>query len=87
MVSGEHYTTLSLVLPLYQKLLHHIKSEIEATDTNDIFREAIGAALVKIQRYHEKTTVTAIVATVLDPRFKTYFFFVFFLFWKRKLLH
>ncbi len=52
-------------------LLHHIKSEMEATDWRDTFYEAIGAALTKIQRYHEKTIVTSIIATVLDPRFKT----------------
>lgn len=70
LISGDSYSTLSLVVPLFNILLDHI-TEWMTTKTNpeDNLHRSTVAALAKISKYYNLTSDCFTICTVLDPRF------------------
>ncbi len=66
--------SLSLVLPLYNKLLAHLK-RWSTEETHSIeSRQGAEAATLKIKKYYTRLTEVYLVSTVLDCRLKVGYF-------------
>jgi len=73
-IEGFKYPTLSLVLPLYNKLLAHLK-RWSTEETHSIeSRQGAEAATLKIKKYYTRLTEVYLVSTVLDCRLKVGYF-------------
>lgn len=62
------------MVPLYNKLLDFLEVWAEDKTHSPTSKEAATAALAKITKYCEKTTMVYLVCTILDPRFKIQYF-------------
>lgn len=74
-VCGDTYPTLSLVAPMYNKLLGHLQAWMEMkTKPGEPLHNSIVAAKAKITNYFNLTSDAFTICTVLDPRlgFKYY---------------
>lgn len=69
-VCGDNYPTLSLVVPMYNKLLTHLDiwMRVQTNPSEPLHRSAV-AAYEKITTYYNLTSDSYTVCTVLDPRF------------------
>ena len=69
-VCGDNYPTLSLVVPMYNKLLTHldIRMRVQTNPSEPLHKSAV-AAYEKITTYYNLTSDSYTVCTVLDPRF------------------
>lgn len=71
MVCGDTYPSLSMVVPLYNKLMDHLKLwMLKKTNPQDTLHRAVVAANAKIAQYYDLTSDCYTISTVLDPRFK-----------------
>ena len=69
LICGEKYSTLSLVVPLYNKLIDHLRLWMNSKTTpGERLHNSTVAALEKITRYYNVTSDCYTVCTVLDPR-------------------
>ena len=73
MTCGEKYPTLSLLVPLYNKLLDHIDYWLRLkTKPGEAFHNAVVATKTKITQYYNTTTDCFTIAIVL--RFNLYYY-------------
>lgn len=73
-IEGFKYPTLSLVIPLYNKLMDTTEDlSMDFTKSTES-RRAARLAFDKLINYYDKTTPLYLVATVLDPRLKLVYF-------------
>jgi len=69
LICGDKYSTLSLVVPLYNKLIDHLRLWMNSKTTpGERLHNSTVAALEKITRYYNVTSDCYTVCTVLDPR-------------------
>lgn len=74
MISGEKYVTMSLIVPLYDKLMSHCESFLaKCTEESDLSR-GVKACFEKLKEYHKKLSIVYTFATILDPRFNLSYF-------------
>ena len=69
LMCGEKYSTLSLVVPLYNKLIDHLRLWMNSkTTAGERLHNSTVAAEEKITSYYNVTSDCYTVCTVLDPR-------------------
>ena len=69
-ICADTYPTLSLVVPMYNKLLNHLDSWMkDKTTPGEALHKSAVAANEKIYNYYNLTSDSYTVCTVLDPRF------------------
>ncbi|KAF7360904.1 Dimer-Tnp-hAT domain-containing protein [Mycena sanguinolenta] len=61
--------TLPWVIPMYEKMLEHLREHVSNNDLSLSLREAVGAGLTKLEEYYEKACGCQfnVIATVLHP--------------------
>jgi len=75
MVCAEKYPTISLVTPIYNKLLEHVNHWIvERCVYGDKLHKAAVSSWEKLNKYYCKIPICVTIATVLDPRFNLSFY-------------
>lgn len=76
MMSGEKYTTLSLVLPSFYELFNFVECSLEDKETATELLNALKAAKKALIKYYDylKESSLYVQAVLLDPRFKKTFF-------------
>ncbi len=78
--SSDKYPSLSVVVPLYNSLLDHVKSYLEENtcDNSNDFESAMFHAAENcskvLLRYYDTTSDACTIATVLDPRLKVEYY-------------
>jgi hypothetical protein len=72
-VSGDQYSTLGSVIPLYNLILDDLEDAKDSAKHESV-REAAGAAYEKFLKYYQKTSWELCAVTVFDPRFKFQYF-------------
>jgi len=71
MVCGETYPSISLIVPLYNKLMDHLRLwMVEKSIPSEALHRSIVSANAKIIDYYNLTRDCYTISTVLDPRFK-----------------
>ena len=71
LVCADKFATLSLVVPLYNKILSHSEEWMKSRTTpGEALHCSTIAAFAKITNYYNVTSDCFTVSTVLDPRFK-----------------
>ena len=73
-MSGSIYPTLSLAVPLFNSLLDHIKDTESAYDSEQAIYKAAEKSKKKLLEYYNKTNDAYLVATILDPRLKMWYY-------------
>jgi len=68
--SGEHYSTLHNVLPIYEVVHQHFTKVKENAAADSILHKAASSALEKLEKYYDKLSPLGICTTVLDPHQK-----------------
>ena len=68
-MSASSYSTLSMVIPLYNALIDHTEDYAFADEDSFIKRVAIKSR-DKLLNYYNKTNDACIIVTILDPRLK-----------------
>ncbi len=74
LVEGFKHPTLSLVLPLFNKLLSQLDSCQKDVNRSEEARIGASAAREKLKKYYKRLTDVYLVATVLDCRLKLAYF-------------
>jgi hypothetical protein len=72
-MSSSTYPTLSTTIPLYNTLIDHAK-EIINTENIISIKAAAEKCKEKLLKYYNRTNETYLIATILDPRFKTLYY-------------
>ena len=81
-LSGQHYPTLSMVVPVYNLLLTHLEEKkcnanepaASMYTETDFLADAANAAYSKLNKYYNISSELCTIATVLDPRLKLDFY-------------
>jgi hypothetical protein len=73
-VEETSYPTLSLVVPMYNKLLNLLEDVTRDPSKHLLIRKGAAAGLDKLSYYYDKTSPMVMVATFLDPRCKLEYF-------------
>ena len=68
-ICGDIHPSLSLVVPLYNVLMDHLKAWMEKTDPQEPLHRSTVTATAKITEYYNLTSDCYTISTVLDPRF------------------
>ena len=68
-ICGDINPSLSMVVPLYNILMDHLKTWMEKTDPQEPLHRASIIANAKITDYYDLTSDCYTISTVLDPRF------------------
>jgi hAT family C-terminal dimerisation region/Domain of unknown function (DUF4413) len=80
-LSGQHYPTLSMVVPVYNVLLNHLEAKCTSNEPDPTLyaetanlADAAKAAYSKLNKYYDISSELCTMATVLDPRLKLQFY-------------
>lgn len=84
-LSGQHYPTLSMVVPIYNILLTHLEAKCKPNEPpnepstsmyieTDFLADAAKTAYTKLNKYYNISSELCTIATVLDPRLKLQFY-------------
>lgn len=74
MISGEKYVTISLIVPLYDKLMANANDfMMECSPATDLYK-TVESCLHKLKEYNKKLSNVYQIATILDPRFNFSYF-------------
>lgn len=76
-IEGSGYPTLSLVVPMYHRLLvilEDISKNLHESISHPLIVEGASASLQKLSLYYDKTSPIVIAATFMDPRLKMQYF-------------
>ena len=73
-IEATSYPTLSLVVPLYNKLLNLLEDVKLDRSKHQLIRKGASAGLDKLSNYYDKASPVIMVATFLDPRCKLEYF-------------
>jgi hypothetical protein len=68
-ICGDINPSLSMVVPLYNKLMEHLKTWMEKTDPEEPLHRSTIITNAKIIDYYDLTSDCYTISTVLDPRF------------------
>ena len=74
LMSGSTYPTLSITVPLYNSLLDHIEDTENAIEIEQTIQEAAKKSKKKLLEYYNKTNDAYLIATILDPRLKMWYY-------------
>lgn len=69
MICGDTNPSLSMVVPLYNSLMDHLKTWMEKTDPEEPLHRSTIIANSKIVEYYNLTSDCYTISTILDPRF------------------
>src|SRR5688572_26179226 len=68
-MSGSSYSTLSMVIPLYNALIDHTE-DYALVEEDSFIKTAAIKSRTKLLEYYNKTNDACIIVTILDPRLK-----------------
>ena len=69
MICGDINPSLSMVVPLYNNLMDHLKTWMEKSDPEEPLHRSTITANAKITEYYNLTSDCYTISTILDPRF------------------
>jgi hypothetical protein len=69
MICGDINPSLSMIVPLYNNLMDHLKTWMEKTDPEEPLHRSTITANAKIIDYYNLTSDCYTISTILDPRF------------------
>ena len=73
-MSSSTYPTLSTTIPLYNTLIDHIENIAAKEGIEPLIQDAAGKCKLKLLEYYNKTNRTYLIATILDPRLKLWYY-------------
>lgn len=73
-IEAARYPTITMVVPLFNKLLDFTEDWKNNKDKSDLSREGAARAFDKLAKYYEKVAALLMAATFMDPRCKLKYF-------------